>query len=126
MRSSISVVLCLAFSMATVAWSQDHGTSQSGTQASQNNQSKTSTTANEKMSGNVSHDRKSVTNDKNDKRYTVDSPEALHGMQDQHVALIVHVDPDNNVIHVIQVEPPQQRAALAECPLLAAVAMKWI
>ena len=111
MRSSLLVVLCLAFSMASVAWSQDQGTSQSGNQASQNNQnnqSQTSTNGNQNMSGKVSHDRKTVTNDKDDKRYTVDNPEALQGMQDQQVALIVHIDPDNNVIHVIQVEPPQQ------------------
>jgi Flp pilus assembly protein TadD len=108
MRSSILVVLCFAFSFAAVAWSQDQGTSQSGNQASQSNQSQTSTNGNQNMSGKVSHDRKSVTNDKNDKRYTVDNPQALQGMEDQHVALIVHVDPDNNVIHVVQVEPPQQ------------------
>jgi hypothetical protein len=108
MKSSILVVLCLAFSMATVAWSQDQDTSQSGNQASQNNQSQTRTNGNHNMSGKVSHDRKTVTNDKDDKRYTVDNPEALQGMQDQHVALIVHLDPDNKVIHVIQVQPPQQ------------------
>ncbi len=107
MKSSILVVLCLAFSLATVAWSQDQGTSQSGNQANQNTQSQTSATGNQNMSGKVSHDGKSMTNDKNDKRYTVDNPQALQGMADQHVALIVHVDPDNNVIHVIQVEPPQ-------------------
>jgi hypothetical protein len=108
MRSSILVVLCLAFSLATVAWSQDQGTSQSGNQSSQSNPGQTSANGNQNMSGKVSHDRKSVTNDKNDKRYTVDNPQALQGMEDQHVALIVQVDPDNNVIHIIQVEPPQQ------------------
>ena len=108
MRRSILVVLCLAFSMANVVWSQDQSTTQGGNQASQNNQSQTSTNGNQNMSGKVSHDRKTLTNDKDDKRYTVDNPEALQGEQDQQVALIVHVDPDNNVIHVIQVEPPQQ------------------
>jgi hypothetical protein len=108
MRSSILVVLCLAFSLATVAWSQDQGTSQSGNQSSQSNPGQTSANGNQNMSGKVSHDRKSVTNDKNDKRYTVDNPQALQGMEDQHVALIVQVDPDNNVIHIIQLEPPQQ------------------
>lgn len=108
MKSSILVVLCFAFSLATVAWSQDQGTSHSGNQANQNNQSQTSTNGNQNMSGKVSHDRKSLTNDKNDTSYTVDNPQALQGMEDQHVALIVHVDPDHNVIHVIQVEPPQQ------------------
>jgi len=108
MRSSILIVLCLAFSLATVAWSQDQGTSQNGNQATQSNQSQTGTNGNQSMSGKVSHDGKSVTDNKNDKRYTVDNPQALQGMEDQRVALIVHVDPDNNVIHIIQVESPQQ------------------
>jgi hypothetical protein len=109
MKSWMLVVLGVA--IATAAWSQDQSTSQNGSQPSQGSQnqaSQTGTNGNQNMSGTVGHDRKTVTNDKNDKRYKVDNPEALQGQEDQHVALIVHFDPDNNVIHVIQVEPPQQ------------------
>jgi hypothetical protein len=50
---------------------------------------------------------KSVTSDKDSKSYKVDNPETLKGKEDQHVALIVQADPNNNVIHIIQVEPQQ-------------------
>jgi hypothetical protein len=113
MKSWMLSVLCLALSLAIAQSSQGQSTSPSGSQASQSNQnqgsqSQTSTNGGQNMSGTVSHDRKSVTNDKNDKRYTVDNPDALKGKEDQHVALLVAVDPDTNVIHVIQIEAPQQ------------------
>jgi hypothetical protein len=97
-----------SLSMASVASAQNQSGSQ-GSQGSQNQatQSQTSTGA-QNMSGTVSHDGKSVTNDKGGQRYKVDNPDALAGKEDQHVALIVHFDPDNNVIHIIQVEAPQQ------------------
>jgi hypothetical protein len=60
------------------------------------------------MSGKVSSDRTTLTNDANSKKYTVDNPDSLKGQENQHVALVVQVDPDNNVIHVIQVEAPPQ------------------
>jgi hypothetical protein len=108
MKILLLVVLSAALSMATLASSQSQGTSQSGSQASQGNQSQgTQNNGNQNMSGTVSHDHKSVTNDKDNKNYKVDNPETLKGKDDQHVALVVAVDPDNNVVHIIQVEPPQ-------------------
>ena len=118
MKILMLVALCVSFSLATMAQSQDQSSSQSGNQATQGSQStqgsqtqgtqdQTSTGNNQNMSGTVSHDRKNFTNDKNNKNYRVDNPDALQGQADQHVALIVHVDPDNNVIHVVQVEPQQ-------------------
>ncbi len=61
------------------------------------------------MSGTVSKDAKSFSNDKDNKTYSVDNPDALQGHEGQHVAIVVHVDPDNNVIHIIQLEPPNRR-----------------
>jgi hypothetical protein len=111
MKIVMLVVLCFSLSIATVAFAQDPGTSQSSSQAtqssqSQGNQNQTST-GGQNMSGTVSHSGKSVTSDKDSKSYKVDNPETLKGKEDQHVALIVQVDPDNNVIHIIQVEPQQ-------------------
>ena len=107
------VVLSASLSMATLASSQSQDTSQSGSQASQGNQSHgtqnqtNSNSDNQNMSGTVSHDHQSVTNDKDNKNYKVDNPEALKGKEDQHVALVVAVDPENNEVHIIQIEPPQ-------------------
>jgi pectin methylesterase-like acyl-CoA thioesterase len=100
-----SILLVLAVALALGAQSQDQNMGQNS-QANQGSQS-SSSSSNQNLSGTVSHDRQSVKNDKDSKNYKVDNPEALQGKQDQHVALVVHVDPDNNVIHVIQIEPPQ-------------------
>lgn len=109
MKIRILAVLFASMVLAAVGTAQNQDGSQAN-QGSQNqaSQSQTSTGSGQNMSATVSHDGKSVKSDKDDKRYKVDNPDALAGKEDQHVALIVHVDPDSNVIHVIQVEPPQQ------------------
>jgi hypothetical protein len=111
MKILASILLALALSLVSFAQSQDQNTSQSSQtdqsgQAGQANQSQ-GANGNQNMSGKVSHDGQTVKNDQNGKNYKVDNPNTLQGKQDQHVALIVHVDPDNNVIHVIEVAPPQ-------------------
>jgi hypothetical protein len=60
------------------------------------------------MSGTVSHDAKSFKNDADSKKYKVDNPTALQGKEDQHVAVIVAVDPDTNTIHILQLAAPPQ------------------
>jgi pectin methylesterase-like acyl-CoA thioesterase len=100
-----SIFLVLVLSLALQAQSQGQNTGQSS-QSSQATQNQSSN-SNQSMSGTVSHDRQSVKNDKDSKNYKVDNPDTLRGKQDQHVALVVQVDPDNNVIHVIQIEPQQ-------------------
>ena len=121
MKIMMLVVLSAFLSMATLANSQDQSGSQSGSQASQSsqsqgsqsqgsqgqgNQAQTGNNSNQHMSGTVSHDRQSFTS--KNKKYKVDNPDALQGKEDQQVGLVVAVDPDNNVIHIIQIEPPQQ------------------
>src|ERR1700744_6287928 len=76
---------------------------QSGTQSSQASQqdsqsSQTNSASTQKISGKVSHDGKSIVNDSDNKNYSVNNPNALQNYEDQHVAMIVHVDPDDNVI----------------------------
>ena len=118
MKIRILAILFASMVLAAIGTAQNQSGSQSNqgsqSQASQgqtttgNGQSQTTTGNSQNMSATVSHDRKSVTTDKDNQRYKVDNPDALAGKEDQHVALIVHVDPDNNMIHVIQVEPPPQ------------------
>lgn len=114
MKNVMLVILSLSLSMATAAICQGQNSSQSGSQASQGNQNngnqtQAGTSSSQNMSATVSHDGKSITNDKSDKTYKVDNPDALQGREGQHVALIVHFDPETNTMHIIQVEaPPQQ------------------
>ena len=48
-------------------------------------------------------------NDKDNKKNSVDNPDALKGREGQHVAIIVRVDPDTGDLHIVQVELPQQQ-----------------
>ena len=109
MKILISILLAFVLSLVIFAQSQDQ-TSGQGSQATQGSQGQTDTKAstNKNMSGTVSHDRQSFKNDADNKKYKVDNPDSLNGKEDQHVAMIVAVDPDTNTIHIIQVEPPQQ------------------
>jgi len=61
----------------------------------------------QQMSGNVSAYGKTFTSD-NNKKYKVDNPDALQTVESQHVAVVVHVDPDTGTLHIIQVSAPQQ------------------
>ena len=92
-----------------VAQSSTHQSgTQSGQASQQDNQStQTNSGPTQNMSGKVSHDGKSVVNDGDNKSYSVNNPNALQNYEDQHVAMIVMVDPDENVIHIISVAPPQ-------------------
>ncbi|HTT24679.1 MAG TPA: hypothetical protein VMG82_37530 [Candidatus Sulfotelmatobacter sp.] len=113
-----SILLAMMLSIGALAQSQDQSGSQgsqgqNGSQAqgsqNQSGQTQPSNTASgsQNMSGTVSHNGKNFTNDRNNRSYKVDNPDALKGKADQHVALLVQVDPDDNVIHVVQIEPPQ-------------------
>src|SRR5436853_6772849 len=106
MKKLLSICLAVALALPVLAFAQSQS---QGSDQNKNSQSKASTSNSKTMSGTVSHDRKTFTNDKNNKSYTVDNPDALQGQQDQHVALIVNVDPDTNTIHILQLEAPPQR-----------------
>ncbi len=106
MKKILSAMVVLLFGLATVACAQSKG-SQSNSQpqqgASQQN-AQTTSAGNQHMSGTVSKNGKSFTDKSDNKTYGVSNPDALSGHEGQPVGLIVHVDPDNNVIHIIQVE----------------------
>src|SRR5258705_11363440 len=108
MKTLIAIVLASVLSLAAFAQSQDQSSGQ-GSQATQGQgQTDTKASAGKNMSGTVSHDGKTFKNDADNKKYKVDNPDTLKGKEDQHVAMVVAVDPDTNTIHIIQVEAPQQ------------------
>jgi cytoskeletal protein RodZ len=97
--------LALTLALWVVAGTQ--ASAQSGNQQNQTDQNQASSKSGE-MSGNVSSNGETFTNDKDSKDYKVDNPDALKGHEGQHVAIIVHVVPDTGVIHIMQVEVPPQ------------------
>lgn len=104
----LAMAVSLIPAVAVAQSSAQQGGTQSGQASQQDNQStQTNSGSTQKMSGKVSHDGKSVVSDSDNKNYSVNNPNALQDYEDQHVAMIVHFDPDNNVIHIISVTPPQ-------------------
>jgi hypothetical protein len=73
------------------------------------NQNQAYANGNQNMSGSVSSNGKNFTDDKDSKDYKVDNPDALKGREGQHVAVIVHVDPDTGVLHILQIAVPNQQ-----------------
>jgi hypothetical protein len=108
MKTLIAILLASVLSLAAFAQSQDQ-TSGQGSQATQGSQSQTDTKASsgKSMSGTVSHDGKTFKNDADNKKYKVDNPDTLKGKEDQHVAMVVAVDPSTNTVHIIEVQQPQ-------------------
>ena len=104
----LAMAVWLMPAMVVAQSSAQHSGTQSGQASQLDNQStQTNSGSTQKMSGKVSHDGKSVVNDSDNKNYSVNNPNALQNYEDQHVAMIVQVDPDDNVIHIISVVPPQ-------------------
>jgi len=111
MKAVMSIILVLGLSLCVAAQTQGSqgNTQQDNSQMKQNTQgSQTSTSSAQNMSGKVSHDGKTFVSDTDNQSYKIGNPDALQGKEDQHVALVVHVDPDTNVIHIMQVAMPPQ------------------
>ena len=114
MKRLMLAVLAFTLALWVVAGTQLFA--QTGSQQSQSDQnqanSQTQTSAktrqNQNLSGNVSANGKKFVSDKDSKSYKVDNPDALKGHESQHVAVIVHVDPDTGDLHIMQVEVPEQ------------------
>ncbi len=117
MKKLLAVLAVFVLSVAVMARPQSgsqpsdqSSPSQSQTKPSDQGQSNTSSaTGNQgqKMSGTVSKDGKSFTNDADNKKYKVSNPDALQGHEGQQVSLILAIDPDTNTVHIIQVGGPQ-------------------
>ena len=104
MKTLVVSVAVLALSLPIMAVAQD--TTKQNDNKTQQNQANAKN--NKNMSGKVSSDGKTFTNDVDSKKYRVNNPSALQDYEDQHVAVIVAVDPDTGDLHIIQVEVPQQ------------------
>ncbi len=104
MKTLVVSVAVLALSLPIMAVAQD-ATKQNDNQTQQN---QANAKNNKNMSGKVSSDGKTFTNDEDSKKYRVNNPSALQDYEDQHVAVIVAVDPDTGDLHIIQVQVPQQ------------------
>jgi hypothetical protein len=120
MKKLLAVLAVFALSLVVMARPQSgsqpsdqSSPSQSQTKPSDQSQSNPSspspsnTSGNQKMSGTVSKDGKSFTNDADNKKYKVSNPDALQGHEGQQVSLILAIDPDTNTVHIIQVGGPQ-------------------
>ena len=104
MKTLVVSVAVLALSLPIMAVAQD-ATKQNDNQTQQN---QANAKNNKNMSGKVSSDGKTFTNDVDSKKYRVNNPSALQDYEDQHVAVIVAVDPDTGDLYIIQVEVPPQ------------------
>lgn len=91
--------------------SQQQQPSSQASQSGQANQASPadSSSGNSRMSGTVSKDGKTFTDSQSNHSYKVDNPDALQGQTGaDNVGVIVHVDPDTNTIHIVQVALPPQ------------------
>jgi uncharacterized protein YpmS len=115
MRRIVMLLLVLGVATMLVAAVQDTSSqSQSGqSQAQQPSNSQATqqsqTDSNKQMTGKVSSDGKTFTNDKDSKSYTVDNPDALKGHEGEPVALVVQMDPTTNTVHILTVTAPEQK-----------------
>jgi hypothetical protein len=109
------ILICLALGLSVSLIAQSSSQSQGSQQPSDNTSkqsqpSQDNSKSDQQMSGKVSDNGKTFTSDQDNKSYTVSNPDALKGLEGQHVALIVHVDPDTGVVRIMQVEAqPQQQ-----------------
>ena len=88
----------VAFSLAMPVFAQETETKTETT---------TTTTTTRKLMtlhGTVSDDCKTFTNDKDQKAWTVQNPEALKGHEGHHVSVRAHVHADKGEIHVVSVK----------------------
>jgi hypothetical protein len=107
-RKLMFAFLALSLALWVMAGSKASA-QQTDSQQKQTDQTHANSKAGQNMSGNVSSNGKNFVNDKDGKKYKVDNPDALKDHEGQHVAIIVHVDPDTGDLHIIQVEVPDQQ-----------------
>jgi hypothetical protein len=118
MKKLMMICFGIALALPMLAQSQDNSqqqsqpqqqTTQPSSQTSQPSQGgATDASGNTQMSGAVSKDGKTFTNSQNSRTYKVDNPDTLKGHEGDNVGILVHVDPDTNTIHIVQLVPPPQ------------------
>jgi len=87
----------VAFALAMPAFAQETQTTKTETTTI------TTTTKLMPLHGTVSDDGKTFTNDKDQKAWTVQNPEALKGHEGHHVSIKARVHADKGEIHVVSV-----------------------
>src|ERR1700726_3756997 len=83
MKSLVVSVVVLALSLPIVAVAQDT-TKQNNNQPNQSQQNQANAKNDKNMSGKVSSNGKTFTNDADSKKYQVNNPDALKDYEDQH------------------------------------------
>jgi Ni/Co efflux regulator RcnB len=106
MKRLVVSVAVLILALPIMAVAQDT-TKQNNNQPNQSQQNQADSKNDQNMSGKVSSNGKTFTNDADSKKYQVNNPDALKDYENQHVAVIVAVDPDTGALHIIHVETPQ-------------------
>ena len=89
-------MFAIAFSLAMPVFAQETETKTETTT--------TTTKSLMTLHGTVSDDGKTFTNDKDQKAWTVQNPEALKGHEGHHVSVKAHVHADKGEIHVVSVK----------------------
>jgi hypothetical protein len=102
------IFLAFALSVFTVAGQQTTNPNSKRTPNDQASQTNASANSEQSASGKVSADGKSFVTDKDDKTWTVNNPSALQGYENQHVTLLINVDPVTNTIQIVSLEPQGQ------------------
>ena len=120
MKKLITLFTILLFSLLTLgqdssqqstSQSQSNQATQPQSSQSQSNDATTGSAASnanagQRMSGKVSKDAKSFTEDSGTS-HTVSNPDALQNYENQHVVILVHADPDTGNLTITAVQPPQ-------------------
>lgn len=104
MKNLILICLALVLTLSLVAQNQGSKSKDNSNQPNSQDTSKSK----KQMSGKVSSDGKTFTNNADNKSYTVSNPEATKGLEGQQVAIIVEADPDTGTIHITQISAPPQ------------------
>ena len=100
MKKLMFVLLAYVLATATIVLSQDTPSQQDNSQVKQDNSQ-----PQHSVSGKVSKDGKSFVSDQDSKNWKVSNPDVLKGHEGQQVMLVIQVDPANNEVHIVSLEP---------------------
>src|ERR1700727_3287532 len=101
MKSLVVSVAVLALSLPIMAMAQDT-TKQNNNQPNQSQQNQANAENDKNMSGKVSSNGKTFTNDADSKKYQVNNPDALKDYDDQHLPPFVAGDLDTRALNIIE------------------------
>jgi hypothetical protein len=109
MKKLLVLAFALALPMLVFAAAQDTMKQDPGMQGAQTPSEKTSTKTTTSVTGKISDDGKSLTDDAG-KSWTVSNPEALKGHEGHEVTVKGQTDPAKNEIHVTSVKMKKEKS----------------